>query len=269
VKALKTLRQVSASSRRPIQASPAVGGDKKGKEEAKKDEDKPAVREGTIYFCCAELFCGHAERHTGDIWRGIIPGITDGFTDLIKFACQRISNRPNSDKDVLLVSDGRSEHARKQIRSVMTSALGDEGFTEIWVVYNLETAIKADVRNPKRKTVWSAANMEVLFVALPGTRPKTSYSVVHRDLFTAAGESTNFSKTYTGVPFRNLTEIPRLTGDAKQEILGTAAVGAFNKERVTKEVEERQHPLLWGEGKPGIKPGHHKRGTHQNSARRR
>ena len=41
-----------------------------------------------------------------------------------------------------------------------------------------------------------------------------------------------------------------MTADVKQGILGKLAVGTFNKQRVQKEVEEKGHPLFWGEWKP-------------------
>ena len=102
----------------------------------------------------------------------------------------------------------------------------------------------------QRKIAWTSQNLETLFVVFSGDRTKTGYSLVDRDLFTKSGESSDFSRSYTGVPFRNLAEIPRLTAECKQRILGQAAVGAFTNERVFKEVDERGHPLLWAEWKP-------------------
>ena len=110
--------------------------------------------------------------------------------------------------------------------------------------------MKNDVRHPKRKIAWQGANYETLFVTFPGDKAKTSHHLVHRDLFTSSGESTNFSTTYTGVAFRNLADIPRLTAEVKGNILGRAAVGAFTKERIQKEVKESGHPLVWSEWKP-------------------
>ena len=52
------------------------------------------------------------------------------------------------------------------------------------------------------------------------------------------------------MPFRNLLEIPRLTEEGKKQIMGQAAVGAFTKERVKREVEAKGHPLFWAEWKP-------------------
>ena len=45
-------------------------------------------------------------------------------------------------------------------------------------------------------------------------------------------------------------EIPRLTSGTKKQILGQSAVGDFEKTRVQKEVNEKGHPLCWGEWKP-------------------
>ena len=86
-------------------------------------------------------------------------------------------------------------------------------------------------------------------MALP-QKSKCRQSLVSRDVFNKCGESTNFSRSYSGVPFRNLAEIPRLTSEAKRRILGASAVGEFPKVRVQKEVTEKGHPLLWGEWKP-------------------
>ena len=151
--------------------------------------------------------------------------------------------------DVVIVSDGRSESIRREIRAVFMATLKEEDFIELWFIYNLETSMQQDVRNPKRKLAWSSQNMEVLFVKLPW-KSKGQRKLVARDLFTKSGESTNFSRSYTGVPFRNIGEIPRVTEDAKKNILGPAAVGALGRERVETEVAERGQPLMWGEWKP-------------------
>ena len=146
----------------------------------------------------------------------------------------KIAAASPSGDDVAIISDGRSERARREIRSTLNSAVGEDAFTELWVVYDMETSLRQDVRNPKRKIAWGAQNLETLFVVFSGDRTQTGYSLVDRDLFPKSGESSNFSRSYTGVPFRNLAEIPRLKAECKQRILGPAAVGAFAKERVFK-----------------------------------
>ena len=151
--------------------------------------------------------------------------------------------------DTVVVSDGRSEVARKQLRELFTTAVPSENFVELWMIYDMETSLHQDVRNPKRKQAFSGENLEVLFVALP-TRNKSHQGLVPRDTFNKCGESTNFSRSYSGVPHRNLADIPRLTAAAKRNILGNSAVGDFGKIRVHKEITEKGHPLLWGEWKP-------------------
>ena len=65
-----------------------------------------------------------------------------------------------------------------------------------------------------------------------------------------SGESTSFCRSYTGVPFRNLVEIPRVTADTKRHLLGPSAAPDFTKDRVRKEIAERGQPLFWAEWKP-------------------
>ena len=147
----------------------------------------------------------------------------------------------------MIVSDGRSDAARNQIRTYFTSTVGDGNYRELWVVYDMEASLKTDVRNPKRKVAWSGANVETLFVKLPSKRRQT---LVVRDAFNRSGESTNFCRSYSGVPFRTLAEIPRLTTEAKTRILGKSAVGEFiPRGRLRTEVDQNGHPLFWGEWK--------------------
>ena len=212
-------------------------------------EKKPATEangqknEGTLFICSAELFPGHGQLHNPDMFRGVITGCTPEFKDLVKWLVAA-----KDSQDQLIIGDGRSEVARKQIRDLLTGSVADP-FIELWVIYDMETSLHLDVRNPKRKLAWSGANMETLFLILP-TKNKGQRNLDARDLFNKSGESTNFSRSYSGVPFRNLVEIPRLTSEGKRSILSISAVGEFSKIRVQKEITEKGHPLLWGEWKP-------------------
>ena len=191
----------------------------------------------TMYLCCAELFPDHAIL-TCDTFRGIPPYCGSYFKETVKLLLVLAE-----DDDVVIVSDGRSDVIQGELRSIFRTMAGPDDFVELWVIYDQHGK---DVRNPKRKLPWSSQNMESLFVKLPKNRHK----LVSRGLFNNCGESTNCSRSFTGVPFRNLAEIPRLTPNAKTLILGKAAVGACDDDRVVKEVLERGHPLFWGEWKP-------------------
>ena len=197
----------------------------------------------TMFLLCAELFPFHSQLHGPDTFRGIPTTCSPEFQHLINWVITA-----KQQADVVIIADGRSDMARDQIRTALKSAVDDD-FTELWVLYNMETSLSTDVRNPKRKVAWSSANMETLFALLPAVA-KGQRKMVARDLFTKSGESTNFSRSYSGVPFRNLLEIPRLTEEGKKQIMGQAAVGAFTKERVKREVEAKGHPLFWAEWKP-------------------
>ena len=217
-------------------ASPSAVGDG--------DTGVPSIEQeknGTMYLCCAELFPDHAILSTCDTFRGIPIFCSTYFKETVKLLLVIAE-----DDDVVIVSDGRSDLIQRELRSIFRTMAGPDDFVELWVIYDQETSMGKDVRNPKRKLPWSSQNMEVLFVKLPKSRRK----LVSRGLFNKCGESTNFSRSFTGVPFRNLAEIPRLTPNAKKIILGKAAVGAFDEDRVDKEVLERGHPLFWGEWKP-------------------
>ena len=193
----------------------------------------------------AELFPEHAKVSAMDTFRGVITGISSEFKDLMKWLVT--AKRP---ADVALIGDGRSDVARIQIREILKELVGGDGFTELWIVYDMEKSLHTDVRNPKRKIAWSCANMEVVFALLDQSR-RNHLGIVNRDTFTKSGEVSNFSRSFTGVPFRNLAEIPRLVESAKAAILGQAAVGACSeKKRVQQELESKGHPLFWGEWKP-------------------
>ena len=200
-------------------------------------------RVGTMYICFAELFPGHEVVINSETFRGI-PRCSKEFKELVKVLLKAAKK-----EDVVIVSDGRSDVVQKEVRAVFTEHCPEDVWIEIWVIYDLETSMQQDVRNPKRKVAWGSHNCEMLFVRLP-KKTKGQRKLVPRDMYTKCGESTNYSKSYTGVPFRNLAEIPRLTDEAKKAILGNAAVGAFDRIRVDKEVSERGHPILWGEWKP-------------------
>ena len=152
-----------------------------------------------------------------------------------------------------MVGDGRSDIARTQIREVLKEVTGD-AFTELWVVYDMEQSLHTDVRNPKRKIAWSCANMEVVFALLERDNKPQHRILVNRDNFTKSGEVSNFSRSFTGVPFRNLAEIPRTDEKLRKSILGPTSIASFRtegwKKRVLQEIEKKGHPLFWGEWKP-------------------
>ena len=191
----------------------------------------------TLFLLNPELFPIMLLQHSPDMFRGQVTPNSREFPDTLKWIIQAKSRG-----DSVAIGDGRSDSMRDKNRKWLKSALGDD-YIEHWIVYDIF------VRNPKRKLAWCGANIETVFAILPAAA-KGQRKLIARDLFTKSGESTNFSRSYTGVPFRNLNEIPRLTDAGKKQMLGASAVGAFARERVAKEIKDRGHPYSWAEWKP-------------------
>ena len=147
-----------------------------------------------MFLLSAELFPGHSQMHSPEMFRGIVSGCADFFREMVKWVFVAKQNA-----DVVIISDGRSEVARKQIRDLLSN-LTNGDFMELWVVYDLETSLHQDVRNPKRKVAWSGANMEILFVLLQ-KKPKGNRSLVARDLFTKVGRVYEFLSELQWRPF--------------------------------------------------------------------
>ena len=91
---------------------------------------------------------------------------------------------------------------------------------ELWVVYEGESCLGRDPRNPKRKLAWSGTHNEIRFVSRPSAI-MGQRKIVSHEVFTKCGESTNYSKSYTVVQNRTLEDIPRFTVDDKAAGLGT------------------------------------------------
>ena len=131
-----------------------------------KTEQKPAVGgDCRLWLACAELFPEHAKLHHPDAFRGVPLQCATEFQDLIGWMAQA-----KDSKDAAVIADGRSEIVRKAVREKMTSAVGDSEFIELWLVYDMETSLNTDVRNPKRKLAWSGANTEIIFAMPPPGR---------------------------------------------------------------------------------------------------
>ena len=65
---------------------------------------------------------------------------------------------------------------------------------ELWVVYEGESCLGRDPRNPKRKLAWSGTHNEIRFVSRPSAIMGQREIVSHEVFTTKCGESTNYSK---------------------------------------------------------------------------
>ena len=211
--------------------------------EAKSWQQTDSRSRTTLFLLSAELFPGHASIHSPDMFKEI------GHIDMELYKTIAWMLKQRNQTDIVVVSDGRSDSARSEIRKAYAAFEREVceavDFLELWIVYDDEPWLGRDPRNPKRKFQWSGNDVEVLFVALPsGIRGKRK--VINREL------STNYSRSYTGVKTRALEGIPRLTTEDKARILGESAIGdcIFSQERVQRDVDSKGHPLFWCERKP-------------------
>ena len=90
-------------------------------------------KDGTMYFCCAELFPGHEAHFAQETFCGLLSACSHDFKEVVKLMLMS-SERD----DVVIVSDGRSELTRRTLRALFISCLSDEEFLELWVIYNLD-----------------------------------------------------------------------------------------------------------------------------------
>ena len=151
--------------------------------------------------------------------------------------------------DVVMLFDGRSRPCRKVMEMFEEdlAASGACAVTEVWFVYVAPPKTR-DPRAPGRSVSFSGNNKEAGLVSYP--TGKTKEKVIHRAEFNTCGEVSTTSPTYTGVPMRRFSELPRMSHDLKVGILGAAASGASEMKRLQADIAEKGHPFSWAETKP-------------------
>ena len=146
-----------------------------------------------------------------------------------------IQKRANT--DVIILFDGRSRSCRRVMEQYeeKLSANGAHVVTECWCVF-LVPSKKEDPRVPGRQTSFVSNNKEVIISAFQN---RGSTKIVQRAEFNSCGESSSSSTTYTGVPMRRFSELPRMDIDTTSAILGVAASGAVKAKRVQRDIDEK------------------------------
>ena len=79
---------------------------------------------------------------------------------------------------------------------------------------------------------------------------RTVSKIVHRAEFNSCGETSTASTTYTNVPTRRYSELPRMETGTKAGIFGSAAIGTVPRTRVQKDIDQHGHPFSHCEVKP-------------------
>ena len=99
-----------------------------------------------------------------------------------------------------------------------------------------------DIRNPKRHS-FNNTHRETWYVILPVS--KSQFRKRARTVGTGSGEATTFSTSYTAIPTRPVSALPRLTLEERKSIVGQAFDGNMVAATSIAEVETNGHALFW------------------------
>ena len=151
--------------------------------------------------------------------------------------------------DVVILFDGRSKICRRIMEEFddKLSAGNQHSVFECWIVFEMPSKVQ-DPRMPAKQMGFAHNNKEVVIVSMQAKKGGTR--VFHRAEFNACGESSTASTTYTCVPVRRYSELPRMANESKTAILGAAASGAVKGKRVQADIDEKGHPFSHCEVKP-------------------
>jgi hypothetical protein len=139
---------------------------------------------------------------------------------------------------VVLVLDGRSKSIRKEAERLMDDAVADDNkLLEATIIYAPPSC--KDPRFPKRK-LFAGFENETIRGVLPVH--KIHMASKPREHYSACGESSTHNTSYTNVPVRRFTSLPRMSVTDKEEMLG-AKLPVYTDD-VVAACGARGHPLF-------------------------
>ena len=196
-------------------------------------------------FLSADLFPPNVAKHAGttSLTEPIVCD-EERMTRVIDF----IANK-RMQHDLVILFDGRSRTCRKVMEAAeeKLAASGAHANVECWIVFAQPTKLE-DPRAPGRQTSFAHNNREVALCSMP--LKSGLAKLVQRSEFNSCGETATSATTYTGVPMRRFSELPRMEGDHKAGILGVAVADAVMGKRVQHDIDEKGHPFSQCEVKP-------------------
>ena len=143
---------------------------------------------------------------------------------------------------VVVLADGRSKKVRRVFEDIVEEYQSDEQkHFDFCIVYS--SIIRNDIRFPTRKTFGGLANLEKLCGALPVSKVRMISK--ERTHFSACGEKSTHSSSYSGVPIREVGRLPRLSMQDKEGIVGSPLPTYGDSVIATTGV--KGHPLFWNE----------------------
>ena len=143
---------------------------------------------------------------------------------------------------VVLVSDGRSKKVRKNLEEILVEVESNEQ-KQLDAVILYREPPAGDIRFGKRRVFGGLNNRETLLGMLPVG--KTRMKSVPREHFSACGECSTYSTSYSNVAFRPLKRLPRISLAAKECITGVTP--PTYPEEIIAATGSKGHPLFWGE----------------------
>ena len=102
---------------------------------------------------------------------------------------------------------------------------------------------KTDIRFPSRKVYGGLSNVEAVVGELPVSRVRMKTRDC--DNYSACGETSTHTRSYSGLPWRSLASLPRIALNVKEQLTG---VGAPTYDDVVhKETKSKGPPRFWRE----------------------
>ena len=145
-------------------------------------------------------------------------------------------------EDCIVVFDGRFTKVRRYFDNEL-AGLGET--FDLWLIYKTPAD---DARYPKNKMAFCNNNRETILVYRP-TQNKKDSCTARDDGFNACGEESTHDLTYSGYDMRTLGELPKLTVDDKQKLMGTDLNIPLSYDEKDMSVADGV-PFAWQETKP-------------------
>ena len=144
---------------------------------------------------------------------------------------------------IVAATDARSTKIRLKLQTIVFDVQKDEQkHLENHIMYK-GIPRKDDIRFPSRKVYGALSNVETVLGVLPVARVRMQTRT--RSNFSACGEKNTHTRSYSGVPWRSLSSLPRMAIDVKDGVTGITS--PVYEELVAKETRTRGHPLFWKE----------------------
>ena len=182
-------------------------------------------------YQCKETFASGSAYKENVVWRA---EMGDVFQWMLS----------HHDEDAIVAAfDARNPKIWFQLQKLVNDHQKDETkYFENHILYK-GLPLKDDVRFAARKVYGALVNVETIVGVLPVSRVRMITR--DRNSFSACGEKTTYTRTYSGVPWRTLSSLPRMTQEVKDGVTGMTS--PTYEESIFQLTRTRGHPLFWRE----------------------